>query len=132
MKIEKQLSIFLDNQPGTLARICATLSKNGINMLALTVSDTIDHSIVRLVVSDEKKAMHLLEAAGMLVLEKEVICVPISNEPGVLSKIAGKLAKAKINIEYAYCTAIEDVAKGLLVLRTSDARKTLQVLKKQN
>ena len=131
MKIEKQLSIFLDNRPGTLARVCSALAKNGINLLALTVADSIDHAVVRIVVSDPKKAIHLLGNAGILVLEKDVLCVPISNRPGVLARISGELSKTKINLEYAYCTAAPGSEKGLLILRTSDSRKTMQVLKRR-
>lgn len=130
MKIQKQLSIFLDNRPGTLARVCSTLAQNGINLLALTIADSIDHAVVRIVVSDSRKATHLLGNAGILVLEKNVVTIPISNRAGSLGWIAKQLASAKINIEYAYCTAEKDQAKGLLVMRTSDARKTLQVLRR--
>ena len=129
MKIYRQLSIFLDNRPGTLARVCSALSRNGINIFALTVSDSIDHAVVRIVVSDARKAAHLLGDAGILVLEKDVLCVPILNQAGVLARIASQLAKAKINIEYAYCTAEESMKKGLLVLRANDSRKALQILK---
>ncbi len=129
MKIEKQLSIFLDNRPGTLARVCSSLGRNGINLMALTISDSIDHAVVRIVVSEARKAVHLLGEAGILVLEKDVVCIPISNQAGRLANISRRLAKARINIEYAYCTAQEEQKKGLLVLRTTDPKKTIQVLK---
>lgn len=130
MKIEKQLSIFLDNRPGTLSRVCSTLAQHGINLVALTIADSIDHAVARIVVSDAKKAVHLLGNAGILVLEKDVVCVPISNQAGVLARISKQLAEAKINIEYAYCTAQEEQEKGLLILRTADPRKTMRVLRK--
>jgi hypothetical protein len=130
MKIQKQLSIFLDNRPGTLARLCANLAEHGISIFAMTVSDSIDHAVVRLVLSDPRKAVHLFEQAGLLVLEKDVICVSVSNKAGTLADIAERLSKAGINIEYAYCAAEEKQMKGLLVLRPSDTAKALRVLKR--
>ena len=128
MHITKQLAIFLENRPGTLARVCDALAENRINIHALATSDTIDHTVMRLVVSDYRKALHIFEQHGTLVVEDDVLMVEGSNQPGSLSKIAHKLAAAKINIEYAYCATPSDAKKGLLVLRVSDAKKALKVL----
>ena len=128
MQITQQLAIFLDNKPGALARVCDALAEAKINIYAITTSDTIDHSVIRLVTSDPRKALLLFEEHGTLVVEDEVLLIEGSNKPGSLAAIAHKLAKAKINIEYCYCATSPDSKKGLLVLRTSDARKALKVL----
>jgi hypothetical protein len=128
MQIANQLALFLDNRPGTLARVCEALSEAKINIYAISTSDTVDHSVIRMVVSDARKALLLFEEHGTLVVETEVLLIEGDNKPGSLAKLAHKLAGAKVNIEYCYCATPPDARKGLLILRVSDARKALKVL----
>ena len=128
MQIAKQLAIFLENRPGMMARVCDALSAAGINIYALTVSDTVDHAVIRMVVSDAQKALYLFEQHGTLVVEDDVLLVEADNKPGALAKLCHRLADAKINIEYCYCATIPSAKKGLLVLRMSNAQKALKVL----
>lgn len=128
MQITKQLAIFLENKPGTLARLCDALAAVKINIYAITVSDTIDHSVIRLVVSDPRKTLLLLEEHGTLVVEDDVLMVDGDNKPGALAKICHRLAAAKVNIEYCYCATSPEAKKGLLILRPSDPKKALKVL----
>src|SRR5262249_13858031 len=100
MQITKQLAIFLDNRPGTLARVADALTEAKINIYAISTSDTVDHSVVRLIVSDYRKALHAFEERGTLVVEDDVLMIEGDNRPGSLARIAHKLADAKINIEY--------------------------------
>jgi hypothetical protein len=127
MPVAKQLSIFLENKPGVLARLCQTFSDNDVNIHGLSVSDTVDHAVVRLITSDAKRATALLEDAGVLVVENEVILLTLPDKPGQLADVAKKLSKAKVNIEYAYGTTEE--AGGTLVLRVSDTKKAQKILK---
>ena len=128
MQITTQLALFLDNRPGTLARVCDALSGAKINIYAITTSDTVDHSVIRMVVSDWRKALLLCEEHGTLVVETDVLMIEGNNKPGSLAAIAHKLAGAKVNIEYAYCATSPNAKQGLLVLRVSDAKKALKVL----
>lgn len=128
MQLAIQLALFLDNRPGTLARVCDALSAAKINIYAIATSDTVDHSVVRMVVSDARKAMLLFEEHGTLVVESEVVMIEGDNKPGSLARICRKLADAKVNIEYAYCATPPDARKGLLILRVSNAKKALKVL----
>ena len=128
MQITKQLAIFLDNRPGMLARVADALAEAKINIYAITTSDTIDHAVIRLVVSDYRKALHMLEEHGTLVVEDDVVLVDGINKPGELARIAHQLADAKINIEYCYSATPPDAKKGLLVLRVSNPPKALKVL----
>lgn len=128
MQITKQLAIFLDNRPGMLARVADALSAAKINIYAVSTSDTVDHSVIRMVVSDYRKALHLFEEHGTLVVEDDVIMIEGDNKPGSLAKLAHKLAKAKINIEYCYCATPPNAKKGLLVVRVSDAKRALKIL----
>ena len=128
MNITKQLAIFLDNRPGTLARVCDALAKNKINIFALSTSDTVDHTVIRMVVSDYRKAIHVFEEHNALVVEDDVLMIEGDNKAGSLAKIAHKLAAAKVNIEYAYCATPPNAKKGLLVVRVNDAKKALKAL----
>jgi hypothetical protein len=128
MQITKQLAIFLDNRPGTLANVCEALAEAKINIYAISTSDTIDHTVIRMVLSDYRRALHLFEEHGTLVVEDDVLMIDGSNKPGALAAIAHKLAKGNINIEYCYCASPPDAKKGLLIVRVSDAKKGLKVL----
>jgi hypothetical protein len=129
MKIVEQLALFLHNKPGTLAAVCDALAEAKINIYGLSVTDTTDHAVVRMVVSDPRKALHIFEAHGTLVVENEVLMIENENRPGMLSRIAKTLAENKINIEYAYLASLPSAKKGLLILRVNDAKKALRVLK---
>src|SRR5204862_4129718 len=128
MQITKQLAIFLDNRPGTLARLADALAEAKINIYAITTSDTVDHSVIRMVVSDYRRAVYLFEEHGTLVVEDDVLVIEGSNKPGELAKIAHKLGDAKINIEYCYSATPPDAKKGLMIMRVSDPSKALKVL----
>lgn len=128
MQITKQLALFLENRPGTLARVCDALSAAKINIYAISISDTVDHSVVRMVVSDPTKALYVFEERGTLVVDDDVLMITGDNKPGSLARIAHKLSDAKVNIEYAYCATAPDAKTGLLILRVSDAKKAMKVL----
>ena len=128
MQIAKQLAIFLDNRPGMLARLADALAEAKINIYAITTSDTVDHSVIRLVVSDYRKALHVFEEHGTLVVEDDVIMLEASNKAGELARIAHKLAEAKLNIEYCYSATPPEVKNGLLILRVSNPAKALKIL----
>lgn len=128
MRIVEQLALFIANKPGTLAEVCDALASENINIYGLTVSDTTDHAVVRMVVSDTRKALALFESRGTLVIETDVLMVENDNRPGSLSRIAKVLAARKINIEYAYLASMPSARKGLLILRVSEPKKALRVL----
>jgi len=123
-----QLALFLANRPGALARVCEALANAGINIQALATSDTVDHTVVRMVVSNPTKALMLLGEAGVLALETEVLTIETASEPGVLARIAERLAEAHVNIEYTYLAGSRESQKGLIVLRPSDVEKAMRVL----
>ena len=129
VKIVTQLAVFIENKPGTLAAVCDALAKEGINIFGLATSDTTDHNVVRLVVSDPRRALEIFEERGTLVVESEVLVVENRNHPGALSKIAKTLAKKKINIEYAYLASHPGDVRGLLILRVDRAKPALAALK---
>ncbi len=128
MPVERQLSIFLENKPGVLARLCDSFAEHGINIEAMSVSDTVDHAVIRLIVSKPEHALHLLEEHGVLVVENDVLALSLSNKPGALGRMAEKLSKARVNIEYLYGTAGTDKRRSLLVVRVDNIKKAARVL----
>jgi hypothetical protein len=128
MEPATQLAVFLSNRPGALARVCNELAGAGINIHALAISDTADHSVVRMVVSDPTKALMLLGERGVLALETDVLMIETDNEPGTLATIAERLAHADVNIEYAYMAATVKSERGLMILRPSDVEEAQRVL----
>ena len=128
MQITKQLAVFLDNRPGTLARVAEALAEAKVNIFAIATSDTVDHSLVRLVVDDYRKALNVFEERGTLVVEDDVLMVEGSNKPSELARLANEFAKAKVNIEYCYSATAPSAKKGLLILRVSDPKKALKVV----
>ena len=128
MKVCRQLSVFLENKPGTLARVSDALAARGINIVAFSISDAVDHGVLRMVVSDPIQAAHLLGDGGMMVLESDVLAVDLPNRPGALARLAEKLSKARVNIEYAYGTTggARGKAQGIFkVDHVARARKAL-------
>src|SRR5207244_10241016 len=128
LETKTQLAVFLENRPGALARVCEALAKAGVNIFALTVSDTVDHSVVRMIVSDETKALMLLGERGVLAFENDVLWIDAANELGVLGRIADALSRAEVNIEYAYFASGESSPKGMIILRPSDVEKAQRAL----
>lgn len=127
-QVATQLAVFLANEPGTLAAVCDTLAKARINIYALTVSDTVDHAVVRIVCSDPHRALRIFEEHGTLVVDHEVLMVEGENRPGSLARIAHRMAKHKVNIEYAYCATGPSARSGLLIIRPSDLKRGLKAL----
>jgi hypothetical protein len=129
MKVVKQLALFLENKPGTLANVCHALGQKKINILALSISDAVDHAVVRFIVDDPQRALHLLGDHGILVIERDVLMLEGHSRPGVLASIARKLARQRINIEYAYSTTPTDSDSASLILRVDNLAKARRLLK---
>ena len=123
MKVAKQLALFVENKPGTLAAVCQALADKKINIEAISISDAVDHAVVRMVVDNPQKALHLLGEHGVLVIERDVLVVTGPSQPGALARVAKILAKQKINIEYAY------TATNSMILRVDNIAKARRVLK---
>jgi hypothetical protein len=129
-KIVQQLALFLENKPGALAMVCDALAAAKINIFGLSVSDTTDHAVVRMVVSNTAQALGVFEEHGALVVDSEVLMIQNDNRPGSLSRIAKALAAKKINIDYGYLASMPSAKKGLLILRVTDPKRALAILKK--
>ena len=128
MKIERQLAIFMENRPGMLARTCQALAQADINILALSILDTVDHAIIRMLVDKPKEAEQVLSRMHAMVQCHDVVFMDVPNQVGALAKVAERLAAAGINLEYAYCTTPTGNTTGAIVLRTNDLEATINAL----
>ncbi len=116
MQVE-QISVFLENKPGRLAKALRLLGDNQINIRALSVADTADFGILRIIVNDPSKAFELLRDHGYIVRKNEVIAVEVPDRPGGMADILEFLQEAQINIEYTYAFVQKNVDSALVVFR---------------
>ena len=125
----KQLTVFIQNKKGTVVSVTDILSKSGINLRALSIAETQDFGILRLIVNDEKAAEKVLEENGYLIKVIDVVGVKIGDEPGKLTETLGVLDKANINIEYLYAFMARTEKHAYVVLRVEDNEIAEAVLK---
>jgi hypothetical protein len=130
MKV-KQLSLFLENKPGSLTRPVNLLAKAKLNILALSVADTQQFGILRLIVRDWEKATRLLEKDGFVVKLTDMVALEVSDAPGGLAAILGALEKTRVNLEYMYGFTQRREGKGLLLFRFDDPDKAILALQKK-
>lgn len=125
----KQLTVFVQNRKGTLVSVTDTLAENGVNLRALSIAETEDLGILRLIVNDEKTAEKVLEEKGYLIKTIDVVGVKIGDEPGKLTAALKVLDEADINVEYLYAFMTRTEKHAYVVLRVEDnikAEKTLE------
>lgn len=128
--IIQQLTIFLENTPGRLAEVTKVLGKNNINISALSLADTLDFGILRLIVSDGKKAVDLLKQAGFSVKLTEVICLSVDHKPNALNDAIEILARSNVSIEYMYAYAMG--GKAAVIMKVSDSKEAIYALTNHN
>ena len=128
MKVQ-QLTIFLENKSGRLAEVANILAQACVNMRALSLADTTDFGILRLIVDDEVKAVNILREKGITAVMTDVTAVVLEDKPGGLAKALNALRQEKIDIEYLYSAATrKDCA--YIIFRFNNAEKAIQILQK--
>ena len=127
--IIKQVSIFVENKTGSMAEVLDILGNNNIDLNALSIADTTDFGILRLIVSDPNKAEKILKENGMVVKLTDVIAVGIEDKPGSLSKILDILKNNAIEIDYMYAFIGKSNTGALVILKLSDPAKATELLK---
>lgn len=127
MKI-KQLSLFLENKPGHLSAICRSLSEAGSNIATLSLADTQQFGILRLIVENWEKAAEILEKAGFVVNVTEVVATEVDDKPGGLTTLLEVLEKGLVNIEYMYAFTGRRDDKAILVFRFDEPDKAIKCL----
>jgi len=131
MKV-KQLSLFLENKPGALSRPVQVLAHAKLNILTLSVADTEQFGILRLVVRDWEKAKAVLEQEGFVVNVSEVVAIEVPDKPGGLADILAALDKDGVNVEYMYGFTLKEHGKGLLAFRFDDPERAVEILHKNH
>lgn len=124
----KQLSIFVENKEGKLVTITDSIAKAGIDIRAMSVADTQEFGIFRLIVTDPEKAKEALESSGCFVSITKVVGVSIPDEPGSLAKVVNVLARNNINIEYMYAFITVSKQQASVVLRVADNDRAEAIL----
>ncbi|MHC4395942.1 MAG: ACT domain-containing protein [Planctomycetota bacterium] len=132
MHIATQFSIFMVNKPGVLAQVLGEFARAKINIIAMTMSDSVEHGVMRVIFAAPKKAKEALSKLNMPYNETEVLCVNLTNKAGALASVAERLAKKHINISYAYCTAGAKGGRTTGVLKVADVKKAMKVLKQSH
>jgi len=128
MQIMRQFSIFMVNKPGVLAQVLGEFAKSKNNIIAITMMDSTEHGVMRVIFSDPEKAKEVLVKLNMPYNETNVLCVSLDNKSGALAVVAEKLTKSHINISYAYCTAGAKGGKTTGVLKVANVDKAIKVL----
>jgi hypothetical protein len=130
MKV-KQISIFLENKSGRLAHVTQVLGEHQINIRALSIADTTDFGILRLIVNDPEKAVKVLKAEDYTVSETEIIAVQVPDKPGGLAGILKTLDEMKINIEYMYAFVGNSGQDAVVVFRVESIDRAIDQLQKK-
>lgn len=129
MKVE-QISIFLENKSGRLAEVTTILAQAGINIRALSLADTTDFGILRLIVNDMQKAQQVLKDNGFTVGKTEVIGVEVSDKPGGLAHILNIMKDQGINVEYMYAFVQKSGSNAIIIFRFDEIDKAIEALQK--
>lgn len=129
IKTAVQFSVFLVNKPGVLAQVTAALGEAKVNIVAMTLVDSQEHGVLRMVMDDDATARHVLARLNLPMTETEVLCLDLSNRPGALSDVATLLGKAHVNINYAYCTSGAPGGRTTGIFKVADPKKAVAVLK---
>ena len=129
MTIE-QLSVFVENKPGKLLEALETLAEAKIDMRALSLADTSDFGILRIIVDKPEQALEVLSDAGFLVKSNEVLAVVIGDKPGGLAAVVRVLAEASVNIEYTYAFVAHSKDKAYVIIRVDDNESAIKILAK--
>jgi hypothetical protein len=128
----KQISVFLKNDPGRLATVTRLLARADIDIRALTVAETADFGILRLIVNNPDKAYNILRDNKIAAVEHDVLGVEVDDKPGGLAEIAEILEREKVNIEYVYAFVTKSHEKAYVVLRLDDLEKGKKILEEKN
>jgi hypothetical protein len=130
MKVE-QISVFLENKAGRLAEVTKVLGEGGINIRALSLADTTDFGILRLIVDQYDKAREILKQHGFTVGKTEVVAIEVPDRPGGLAWVLQILSDSDVNVEYMYAFVQHSGKNAVIIFRFDNLEKAIELLKKQ-
>ena len=128
----EQISVFLENKAGRLAEVTAILAESGVNIRALALADTSDFGVLRLIVSDNEKAITALKNQGFTVGKTDVVAVEVEDRPGGLHRILDVLNRAGVNVEYMYAFVTQSGNNAIMIFRFDDIDEAVRLLKENN
>ena len=128
MEFVHEVTAYLENKPGRLAKICSALAQEKIDIRALSVMETDGPSVLRLITSELESTKNVLTSLGTEFRVSEVLAVELENRTGALAKVLEKLAEEHINVEYAYASTAQAPGKALGIFHTSNPKRASQVL----
>jgi hypothetical protein len=128
MQVVTQFSVFLVNKPGLLGLVCDSLASAKVNILAMSMMDSTEHGVLRMVVENPEKARAAVQNLNIPITETKVLLIDFPNKPGALAEVCGRLADAHVNINYAYCTTGPKGGKVKGVLKVANNEKAQKVL----
>lgn len=126
----KQLSVFLENKSGRLVRVAQVLGEAGINIRGLSIADTSDFGILRMIVDRPEKAVEVFKIKGIMATVTDVIAMEVPDQPGGLARVLEYLQEADINIEYLYSFIEKQSANAIIMMRVEKIDEALAVLQK--
>jgi hypothetical protein len=130
--VAEQISIFIENKEGRLAEVTAILRDAGVNIRALSLADTTDFGVLRLIVNDNDAAEKALKAEGFAVGKTLVLAVAVTDEPGGLNQVLDPMSEQGINVEYMYAFATSGTDSAIMVFRFDDPIRALKILEEKN
>ena len=123
-----QISVFLENRAGQLADISGVLAKNDVDLRAISIAETADYGILRMIVSDAHKAMTILMDHGYLLSMTPVLVVAVPDQPGGMAQVLAALAEGEIDIEYMYSLFTHTEGKAYIVFRVTETEKFVELM----
>ena len=128
----KQISVFLENTTGRLSEVTKTLAASQVNLRAISIADTADFGILRLIADKTDKAVDALNTAGFTTRQTDVVAVEIEDTPGSLAKLMELFDKSQVNIEYLYASLEGQIGKAVVIFKLEDHQKGLKILSDNN
>ena len=128
MHLDTQFSIFMVNKPGVLSQFLKVLAHEKVNIVAMTMMDSVEHGVMRLVGTRATTIRDILKKMNMQFSESQVLCINLPNKAGAFADVTEKLSKAHINISYAYCTAGARGGRTTGILKVADVKKAIKIL----
>ena len=124
-----QISVFLENKTGRLGEVCALLGRGGINIRALTIADSEDYGVLRMIVDNPEAAVALLKKDGCVVNQTEIVAVEVEDRPGGLAGVLAVLAAGGVNVEYMYGFLERSGTRALMVFRVEEPERAVTALR---
>jgi hypothetical protein len=128
METTKQVSVFLENKPGRLANVLSALAREKVNVVAMTVMDSHEHSVLRLVTEDLPNTVRVIKSLGLRHVESEVLLIELRHQPGALAHVCESLAAEHINIDYCYVSSGGRNGKVFGIFKVSNTERAMKVL----